>query len=109
MPRKLPGNPVFNIEHLRPCLTSPPEFGPHFTLPDARKFLQEGEEYEVAEIINQKFDRSRKKLVYLFRFKWYSFPGDKWLSETELKGERDVLQAYQLGRDLYSLLLEQQD
>jgi hypothetical protein len=100
LPRAFPGSNVINVEHLRPYHSSPAEFGSRARLPDTRKFLQEGESYEVEDLIAHRYDQRRRNLVYRARFKGYSTLADKWLTARDLRDVPGILRAYQLRNNL---------
>jgi hypothetical protein len=100
LPKTFPSSNIINLEHLRPYYPTPPCFGKQPTLPDTCQFLQEGESYKVEDILDHKFNRCQRKLVYKIRFKGYSSLADKWLTERELCDVSDLLQAYQVCQNL---------
>lgn len=95
MSDKYPGSPVFNGEHLRQYSSSPEEFGDRVTLPDTRTTKPASEEYEVQSIVGHRWDRSKRKMLYLVRWKDYSPLHDSWLTERDLKNAPEFLHSYQ--------------
>jgi hypothetical protein len=100
LPRSFPGSGVINVEHLQPYISSPPEFGKRQKLPDTRKFLQEGEDYDVEDILTHRYDKGRKAYVYRARFKGYSSLADKWLTARDLRDVSELLRAYQIRHNI---------
>jgi hypothetical protein len=100
LPPSFPGNNVVNLQHLRPYLSSPSFFGKRTSLPDTRLHLQEGEQHDVEEIVAHRYDRKRRKIVYLVRFQGYSSLADKWLTPRALRDVSDLLRSYQVANNL---------
>jgi hypothetical protein len=100
LPPAFAGRNVINLEHLRPYTTSPTKFGSRVSLPNTRLHVQEGEEHEIEEILAHKYDRKRRTIVYLVRFRGYTSLADKWLSARDLRDVPDILRAYQAQQNL---------
>ncbi len=88
-----PGNPVFNVEHLRKYKTSPEEFGPRAQLDDTRA-VPADEEYEVESIVGHKYDKKKRAMTYLVRWVGYSPLYDQWLTAKELARAPEILHKY---------------
>lgn len=98
--REYPGNPVFNIEHLRRYQSSPAEFGERSQLSDMRVGKVADEEYEIEEIVGHKYDKKRRCLTYLVRWKGYSPLFDLWMTATDLWKAPKLLYAYRKKNNL---------
>lgn len=94
-----PGNPIFNIEHLKGYKRSPEEFGERTKLDDTRA-APEGEVYELEKIIGHKYDKRRRTMTYLVRWAGYSPLYDEWKTAKELSGAPELLHAYRLNKGL---------
>lgn len=94
-----PGSPVFNIEHLKRYKSSPEEFGPRATLDDTRAAPAD-EVYEVESIVGHKYDKSKRAMKYLVRWKGYSPLYDEWKTAKELSGAPEILHKYRLTHHL---------
>jgi hypothetical protein len=100
LPKAFPGSNIINLEHIRPYVSSPSRFGARDGLPDTRKFLQIGERQDVEDLIDHRYDRRRKQVVYKTRFRNFSSQADKWLTPADLRDVPDILRAYQLRNNL---------
>jgi hypothetical protein len=78
---KYPGFPVFNLDHLKPYMESPPSLGKRNRLPATRDKVM-SEEYEVEKIVAKKYDKRRKTHLWLVRWKTYR-PQHKYLADDE--------------------------
>jgi hypothetical protein len=92
---------VINIEHLEPYHASPPEYGQRSRRSIKTRTDTNKEDWEVAEIIEEKFStrkvKGRRRLLY--RCKWIYPDGteretEEWIPEKDMNNARDVLRAW---------------
>lgn len=96
-----PGSPVFNLQHLKRYVNSPAEFGPRTILPETRLLKPATEEYEVERIVGHRFDKGKRSIVYLTRWKGFDPSHDSWLTPRDLRNAPDLLHEYRRGAGLY--------
>lgn len=89
-----PGEPIFNIQHLKKYEFSPSEFGTHPRKDLSRAWKTASEEYDLEEIVGHKYDKRKQKMMYLLRWEGYSPLYDTWQSELDLKNLLDLLHEY---------------
>ncbi|KAJ3473840.1 hypothetical protein NLI96_g12795 [Meripilus lineatus] len=89
-----PGNPVFNIQHLRRYIQSPREFGDRAALPELRALKPAREEYEVESIIGHKYDKKKRSTVYLIRWVGFGPSHDSWQTTRDLRNAPELLNEY---------------
>lgn len=95
LPDNFPGQPVFNLQHLKKYQKSPPEFGERTIMPDTRILKPANEEYEVEKIIGHRYDKQRRTMLYLVRWVGYSPLYDLWLTPKDLRNAPELLYEYQ--------------
>lgn len=98
--REYPGNPVFNIDHLKRYHSSPEEFGPRERMGDTRVVKPAEEEYVVESIVGHKDDKRRRCMTYLVRWEGYSPLFDLWMTASELRKAPKILYAYRKAHNL---------
>lgn len=96
-----PGNPVFNLQHLKRYVDSPREFGSRTKLPETRVLKPATKEYEVEKIIGHKYNKGKKSIVYLVRWAGFDPSHDTWLTPRDLRNAPDLLQDYRREAGLY--------
>jgi reverse transcriptase-like protein/integrase-like protein len=92
---------VINIEHLVPYHPSPSEFGQRTTRDIKTRTATNKEDWEVAEIVEEKFStrkiKGRRRLLY--RCKWIYPDGaeretDEWIPERDMNNAKEVLRTW---------------
>lgn len=99
---------IINIEHLEPYHSSPPELGPRSKRAIKQRNLTDKEDWEVAEIVEEKFStrkiKGRRRLLY--RCKWIFDDGteqetDEWIPERDMNNAPEVLQSWKAKTRLH--------
>jgi len=86
MPTSYGIHPILNIEHLEAYNVSPPKFGEQPRQELQREDFEILPEYEVNEIIDEKWSRSRngkQQKIYCVRFTGYALNFNQWLPQKE--------------------------
>ncbi len=89
-----PGSPVFNIQHLKKYEFSPEDFGERPQRNIERAWKTATEEYALEAIVGHRYDKRKRKRLYLVRWEGYSPLYDTWQTELDLKNAPDVLHEY---------------
>ncbi|SJL16563.1 uncharacterized protein ARMOST_20089 [Armillaria ostoyae] len=97
MSDRYPGSLVFNIEHLKPYIDSPPELKEHTKLPEMQLEIP-SDEFEVEEIVGHKYQRG--KIQYLVRWTGYGPQFDSWASTADLKNAPEIVRNYRRSEGL---------
>lgn len=96
MSSKYPGSPVFNIDHLKKYVPSPPKFSERTLLPETRDHRPEEEEFDVEDIIGHKWVKAgrRREIRYLVRWEGYGPQYDTWEPTINVKNAGELLAGY---------------
>jgi hypothetical protein len=86
-------HPILNIQHLRKYHRG--ETGLRATLPELRELATE-EEYEVERIVGQQYNKSRRRMEYLVRWKGYGPEYDTFEPEAGLRNAFSKLREYKM-------------
>lgn len=94
---KMPGNkykggPNFNLEHLKPYIESPDQFGPRTIQPPSELRPDEEKEVELERIVKHR--ETRRGVNYWVKWKGFSEDHNEWLPENKLKNAYEDLRAY---------------
>jgi hypothetical protein len=101
VPKAFPGSNNIILKHLRLYQASPAKLGKRVSLPDTCKFLQEGELYNISEILTHHYNCCWQNITYCVCFKGHSSLADKWLSMKDLqRSVLEILRAYCKQNDL---------
>jgi hypothetical protein len=94
MDSKYPGLPIFNIDHLKKYIPSPPEFRERTVLPETRRKKLAKVEYDIEYIVGHKRIGKDKSLQYLIRWTGYGLQFDMWEPASSLVNAQMLLLAY---------------